>query len=476
MTIESNISKNTFAGNGQTTIFPFTYKIWKTDEIKVTIEDEKGITSSITPFAVTINKNGGGDVVLYLDDENKTPIPTGYTIALTRNMPFLQEQDYLNGGRFNAEVIEDNFDIACAERQQLKEAVERTIQIPPTSGIKPEKLLNEIFNAKNTAVEQAGVATAKAQISTEQAALSGSYAQSASEQAVLSQEYASTAKAWAESDTPPDPTDENSKSARTWAMIASDVVPIATNTLPGKVSPQYPLKTDDIGRLTYDGYNRGWGAKSNDQAGAVLNGSVDLNDVLDNGFYSVNSTNLTTLNRPSKNPGLLNVYGWLSETISRKVQVFYDLFSSSIYVRSFINSNGQQSSWSNWSSINGVKYIYGANVDANGIKNMTIPNVIPYKPIFVYYLLKNDTMGGSGIKTYVGDRFEFYVYYSDNGGYTIGNTLSSIGTKLGGNVGVIIPNTDTLIIAELQCYRQMKYIQGSIDQTYYIHSTVLFYQ
>lgn len=235
MTIESNISKNMFVGNGQTTIFPFTYKIWKTDEIKVTIEDEKGITSSITPFTVTINKNGGGEVVLYLDDENKTPIPTGYTIALTRNMPFLQEHDYLNGGRFNAEVIEDNFDIACAERQQLKEAVERTIQIPPTSGTKPEKLLNEIFDAKNTAVEQAGVATQQAQISTEQATLSGSYAQTANEQAVLSQQYADISQRWAESDTPPDPTDENSKSAKVWAMIASDVIPIATNTLLGKV-------------------------------------------------------------------------------------------------------------------------------------------------------------------------------------------------------------------------------------------------
>lgn len=51
----------------------------------------------------------------------------------------------MNGGRFNAEVIEDSFDMACAERQQLKEAVERTIQIPPTSATKPEELLNEIF-------------------------------------------------------------------------------------------------------------------------------------------------------------------------------------------------------------------------------------------------------------------------------------------------------------------------------------------
>lgn len=235
MTIESNVSKNTYIGNGQTIIFPFTYKIWKYDEIKVTLEDDQGITSNIIPFSVTINKNGGGEVVLYLDDENKTPIPVGYTIALTRNMPFNQEQDFLNGGRFNAEVIEDCFDMACAERQQLKEAVERTIQIPPTSGTKPEALLNEIFSARNEAVEKAAAATAGAEISTEQAKLSQSYAQSSNEQAVLSQEYANTARAWAESDSPPDPTDVNSKSAKTWAMIASDVIPIATSTLLGKV-------------------------------------------------------------------------------------------------------------------------------------------------------------------------------------------------------------------------------------------------
>lgn len=222
MTIESNVSKNTYIGNGQTIIFPFTYKIWKYDEIKVTLEDEQGITSNIIPFSVTINKNGGGEVVLYLDDENKTPIPTGYTIALTRNMPFNQEQDFLNGGRFNAEVIEACFDMACAERQQLKENVERTIQIPPTSGTKPEELLNDIFSARNEAVEKAGVATAGAEISTAQANLSQSYAQSSNEQAVLSQEYANTARAWAESDTPPDPTDENTKSAKTWNAVVTE--------------------------------------------------------------------------------------------------------------------------------------------------------------------------------------------------------------------------------------------------------------
>lgn len=47
--------------------------------------------------------------------------------------------------------------------------------------------------------------------------------------------WSGLSKAWAESDTPPDPADENSKSAKTWAMIASDAIPIATDILLGKV-------------------------------------------------------------------------------------------------------------------------------------------------------------------------------------------------------------------------------------------------
>lgn len=48
-------------------------------------------------------------------------------------------------------------------------------------------------------------------------------------------EQVQRAKAWAESGTPPDPADENSKSAKEWAMIAGDVIPIATGTSLGKV-------------------------------------------------------------------------------------------------------------------------------------------------------------------------------------------------------------------------------------------------
>ncbi len=343
MTIESNISKNTHIGNGVTIHFPFTYKIWKKEEMLVTIEDEKGITSNITPYDVILGNNGG-EVVLYIDNENKTPIPKGYTIALTRNMPFLQEQDYINGWRFNADVVEENFDIVTAELQQLLESSKRTIKVPVTSSTKPEELLNELYNARNIAVEQAGVATQQAQISTEQATLSGSYAQTANEQAVLSQQYADISQRWAESETPPDPTDENSKSAKAWAMIAADIIPVASDVLPGKVAPQYPLVTGPDGKLTYDGYKRGWGAKNLNDNISIL-GDADLNTVTDNGFYHVNAG--TGLNRPANSPITLVVSGY----DLRKLQIAYCFYENNnannkVFVRSKYGET-----WSPWVQI-----------------------------------------------------------------------------------------------------------------------------
>lgn len=52
------------------------------------------------------------------------------------------------------------------------------------------------------------------------------------------EDWTERAKAWAESPTPPDPDDPESKSAKEWAKAASDTVPIATPSIAGKVMPQ----------------------------------------------------------------------------------------------------------------------------------------------------------------------------------------------------------------------------------------------
>lgn len=227
MTLETTVSKAVYTGNGATTKFPFSFKVWDEDQILVSVTDTQGYVQETGEYSVTLSAGGG--TVFYLHDG--APLPSGWKLAITRDMPFTQEDDYITGTRFDPEVIETALDKATAERQQLREQLQRAVILPPTSDETPEDMAQELLRARDEAVKSAG--TAK---NSEQAA-----ADSASDAAVskrIAEEGAVRAQAWAESPTPPDPDDPESKSAKEWAKIASDTVPIATPVLAGKVMPQ----------------------------------------------------------------------------------------------------------------------------------------------------------------------------------------------------------------------------------------------
>jgi hypothetical protein len=62
-------------------------------------------------------------------------------------MPYIQEDDYRNGTRFDSEEIEDRFDMDCAERQDLRLDVGRAVKVPLTSSKTPEEYESEFWNA-----------------------------------------------------------------------------------------------------------------------------------------------------------------------------------------------------------------------------------------------------------------------------------------------------------------------------------------
>ena len=268
MTIESNILKNVFQGNGVTVRFPFDFKIWEENQISITIEDSQGFTSAKEPDKVTISENGNGEVVLYLDSENKIPYPEGYKIAITRNMPFLQKSDYINGTRINTEVFEDDLDKAAAERQQLLEVLRRAVMVSATSDKTPEEILQDFLsryyeimekypeilekwaecnNYKNLA--KAWAESSESPDGKPESKSSKTWAGYSEGQAEISQEQATLARAWAQSDIPPDPDDPGSKSAKEWARIASDTVPLASHELAGKVKIGETVDVDGDGTI-----------------------------------------------------------------------------------------------------------------------------------------------------------------------------------------------------------------------------------
>ena len=131
MTIESNLSKAVYHGNDTATQFPFFFRVWETSQILVTLGTADGRDIDVTADStITLNADGTG-VVSY--QRNGAPLSSGYTLAITRHMPFVQMVDLISATRFDPQVIEDALDVACAERQELREQLGRAIMYPVTA-------------------------------------------------------------------------------------------------------------------------------------------------------------------------------------------------------------------------------------------------------------------------------------------------------------------------------------------------------
>lgn len=234
MTLESTTSKAVYTGNGATTEFPFSFKVWEEAQILVSVTDAQGYVQETGEYSVTLSAGGG--TVSYL--HAGAPLPSGWKLAITRDMPFTQEDDYITGTRFDPEVIETGLDRATAERQQLLDQLQRAVILPPTSDETPEDMAQELLKARDEAVKSAGAAKNSEQAAADSASDAAASEQAAAESVRQAEDWTERAQAWAESPIPPDPDDPESKSAKEWAKIASDTVPIATPALAGKVKPQ----------------------------------------------------------------------------------------------------------------------------------------------------------------------------------------------------------------------------------------------
>lgn len=159
MTIASAVSKVTLNGNGSTTSFPFGFKVWKAADLEVSITDASGAVSIVTNWSVVLNPSGGGTVTYPLTG---SPLPTGHKITIARSMDFLQDVDLVSGTRWDPEVVETALDRATAERQQLKERLDRAVAVPISSSTTPEQFADDLFTARDDAVASASAAAASA--------------------------------------------------------------------------------------------------------------------------------------------------------------------------------------------------------------------------------------------------------------------------------------------------------------------------
>lgn len=245
MTMPSSVSRVRYEGNGTATQFPFSFKVWETSQLAVTLTGPDGKSSDAAGWTASLDESGG--TVTYLHDGS--PLPEGWLLAITRDMPFTQEIDLVSATRFDPAVMEDGLDMATAERQQLREQLSRSVILPPTSDKSPQEMADRLLDAEKNAINAAQKAETEAATATEQAGRAEAEADEATRQAADAADAARRAQAWAESPTPPDPDDPESKSAKEWARIASDTVPLATASLPGKACFPAPFTVGENGAV-----------------------------------------------------------------------------------------------------------------------------------------------------------------------------------------------------------------------------------
>lgn len=143
MTINSTIRKtNLFVGNGSTSTFPFTFKVFTASEIvvvKVTTATSTETTLTIqTDYTVTLNpdqnSNPGGSITLVSGGVAQN-LATGFNLIITSDVQPTQGTDLTNQGGFFPEVINDALDKAVILHQQQQEILDRSIRFALTNTI-----------------------------------------------------------------------------------------------------------------------------------------------------------------------------------------------------------------------------------------------------------------------------------------------------------------------------------------------------
>lgn len=135
MTISTELRKaGPFTGNGATTGFPFSFKVFAATDVTVTVANTQGSESVLAlgaDYAVALNADQdaapGGTVTL------AAPLASGHRLVVSSTVPNLQPTDITNSGGFYPRVIEDALDRHVAQIQQIDEKVGRALKVAVTS-------------------------------------------------------------------------------------------------------------------------------------------------------------------------------------------------------------------------------------------------------------------------------------------------------------------------------------------------------
>jgi hypothetical protein len=133
MTISSTTTKVSYAGNGSTTVFAYTFKIFADADLEVIVRSATGTetTKSLTThYTVSgAGADGGGNVTF-----GTAPV-SGETVVIRRNLGLTQGTDYVENDPFPADSHENALDRLTMITQGLQEELDRSFKVSRTNSI-----------------------------------------------------------------------------------------------------------------------------------------------------------------------------------------------------------------------------------------------------------------------------------------------------------------------------------------------------
>ena len=126
MTISTSTGRSQYNGNGVTTDFNTSFKVFEESHVEVTLTNSSGtdtVLNITTHYTVALGTSSATVTML-------TPPATGETLTLRLNVPLTQTYDLVNGQAFNADNIEKALDLGTQVDQSLSEELSRTLKTP----------------------------------------------------------------------------------------------------------------------------------------------------------------------------------------------------------------------------------------------------------------------------------------------------------------------------------------------------------
>tara|TARA_R110001592_G_scaffold197718_1_gene445726 strand:- start:139 stop:1776 length:1638 start_codon:yes stop_codon:yes gene_type:complete len=149
MTVSSTTVKNSYSGNGSTTQFAYTFKIFADSDLQVIIRSAAGAETTktlTTHYTVAGAGNANGGSITFTS--GNTPTNTE-TVLIRREVPQTQAIDYIANDPFPAESHEEGLDRATMNVQQLQEEVDRSIKLSRTNTMTSTEFTNSATDRAN---------------------------------------------------------------------------------------------------------------------------------------------------------------------------------------------------------------------------------------------------------------------------------------------------------------------------------------